>query len=29
MISIGDAVRSILSEREMLIEHLENYITGR
>jgi CBS domain-containing protein len=29
MVSIGDAVRSILSEKEMLIEHLENYITGR
>jgi CBS domain-containing protein len=29
MISIGDAVRSMLSEKETLIEQLESYITGR
>src|SRR5579864_6445809 len=29
MISIGDAVRSMLAEKETLIEQLESYITGR
>jgi CBS domain-containing protein len=29
MISIGDVVRSIIEDRETLIQHLENYITGR
>jgi CBS domain-containing protein len=29
MISIGDAVRSMLSEKEVLIQQLESYITGR
>jgi CBS domain-containing protein len=29
MISIGDAVRSMLAEKEILIQQLESYITGR
>jgi CBS domain-containing protein len=29
VISIGDVVKSIMSEQEYLIEHLENYIIGR
>lgn len=28
MVSIGDAVKAIISEREFLIEQLENYILG-
>ena len=28
MISIGDVVKAIVSEREQTIEHLKNYITG-
>ena len=28
IISIGDAVKAIISEREFMIKHLENYITG-
>jgi len=29
LISIGDVVKSIISEQEMLIEHLSNYIAGK
>jgi CBS domain-containing protein len=29
IVSIGDLVKSVLSEKQFLIEHLENYITGR
>jgi CBS domain-containing protein len=29
LISIGDVVKSIISEQETLIEHLSNYIAGR
>jgi CBS domain-containing protein len=29
LISIGDVVKSIISEKDMLIEHLSNYIAGR
>ena len=29
MISIGDVVKSIISEQEMLIEHLSSYIAGK
>lgn len=29
LISIGDVVKSIISEQEMLIDHLSNYIAGR
>jgi CBS domain-containing protein len=29
LISIGDVVKSIISEQEMLIEHLSNYIGGK
>jgi len=29
IVSIGDLVKSVLSEKEVLIEQLENYITGR
>lgn len=28
LISIGDAVKSIMSEQQMLIQHLESYITS-
>src|SRR5260370_3475669 len=28
IISIGDAVKAIIAEREFMIKHLENYITG-
>ncbi|HOW53563.1 MAG TPA: CBS domain-containing protein [Syntrophorhabdaceae bacterium] len=29
VISIGDVVKSIISEKDMLIEHLSNYIAGK
>ena len=29
IISIGDVVKSIISEQEILIEHLSNYIAGK
>ncbi len=29
LISIGDVVKSIISEQEMLIDHLSNYIAGK
>ncbi|MCK9226563.1 MAG: CBS domain-containing protein [Syntrophorhabdaceae bacterium] len=29
LISIGDVVKSIISEKDMLIEHLSNYIAGK
>jgi CBS domain-containing protein len=29
LISIGDVVKSIISEKETLIEHLSNYIAGK
>jgi len=29
LISIGDVVKSIISEQEMLIEHLSDYIAGK
>ncbi len=29
LISIGDVVKSIISEKDMLIEHLSNYISGK
>jgi CBS domain-containing protein len=29
IISIGDIVKSIIAEQEMLIEHLSNYIAGK
>jgi len=29
LISIGDVVKSIISEQELLIEHLSNYIAGK
>jgi CBS domain-containing protein len=29
IVSIGDLVKSVLSEKQFLIDHLENYITGR
>jgi len=29
LISIGDVVKSIIAEQEMLIEHLSNYIAGK
>jgi CBS domain-containing protein len=29
VVSIGDLVKSIISEQEMLIEHLSNYISGK
>ena len=29
LVSIGDVVKSIISEKDMLIEHLSNYISGR
>jgi CBS domain-containing protein len=29
VVSIGDAVKSIISEQEALIEHLSNYIAGK
>ncbi|MBV9281233.1 MAG: CBS domain-containing protein [Chloroflexi bacterium] len=29
IVSIGDLVKSLISEKEDLIQHLENYITGR
>lgn len=28
MISIGDVIKAVISEKEHLIKHLENYITG-
>jgi CBS domain-containing protein len=29
IVTIGDVVKSIISEQEMLIEHLSNYIAGK
>ena len=29
LISIGDVVKSTISEKNMLIDHLSNYIAGR
>ena len=29
LVSIGDVVKSIISEKDMLIEHLSNYISGK
>jgi len=29
LISIGDVVKSIISEKDLLIEHLSNYIAGK
>ena len=29
LISIGDVVKSIIAEQEMLIDHLSNYIAGK
>ncbi len=29
LVSIGDVVKSIMSDQEHMIQHLENYITGR
>jgi CBS domain-containing protein len=29
LVSIGDLVKSIISEQELLIEHLSNYIAGK
>ncbi len=29
LVSIGDVVKSIISEKDMLIEHLSNYIAGK
>jgi CBS domain-containing protein len=29
VISVGDVIKSIISEKQVLIEHLESYISGR
>jgi CBS domain-containing protein len=29
LISIGDVVKELITDRELMIQHLENYITGR